>query len=245
MLKKGLLYFAALAFIGLVACGKQQGSLEATVTPAMEITATPVAEATPTEVPKDLPGVSSLTDEEIRYFNEEYFTPESELPGRWVRNNLLYGEFLTPAEADLEAMFYNESMEGELSVEELSYLEEQGAMMEVDLSKLSSEYINELLQMYLGISLEESEKKGLDKFIYYAEQNAYYMVHSDAMACFILVEEGYRNEDGTITLLYRRATEPVIGLSQQALEKLPWYQVVLKETESGYQFLSNQAVVDK
>ena len=34
----------------------------------------------------------------------------------------------------------------------------------------------EMMQTYLGISLEESEKKGLERFFYYADEDAYYLV---------------------------------------------------------------------
>ena len=33
-------------------------------------------------------------------------------------------------------------------------------------------------------------------------------------------------------------------MTEQEINALPKYQVVLKETEHGYQFLSNQAVTD-
>lgn len=183
---------------------------------------------------------TSLTETELSFFNEEFFTTETEYPGRWVRNHILYQEFLNPAQVDLEIMLYGECGEDELSEEEIAALKAQGAMVELDIFKFPASYIEELLQNYLGISFEESEKNGLDKFFYYEEEDAYYLVHSDALCCFVQVEEGHWNEDGTITLIYRKAEEPINGLLKEQVKALSRYQVILKQTEQGYQVLSNQ-----
>lgn len=191
----------------------------------------------------DTVSVGPLSEEEIRFFNEEFFAPETNYPGRWVRNNILYSEFSTPSQVDIEAMFYVENGAEDISKEEHAYLKEQGAM-DLDTSKFETSYINELMQTYLGISLEESEKKGLERFFYYAEKDAYYLVHSDAMVVFVQVEEGRKNEDGTITLVYRKSLESMQSLSGEQIQELPLYQVKLMKTETGYQFLSNQAKME-
>lgn len=187
---------------------------------------------------KNNDSAGALTEEEISFFNENFFTTETEYPGTWVRNNILYTEFTKPAQVDVAAMIYNEAGET-VSEEEKEYLRTQVEEL-LDTSKFTTAYIDELLQTYLGISLKESEKNGLDSVIYYEKEDAYYLVRSDALAVFVQVEEGFKNEDGTITLQYIKTEEPVQNLTENQKKELPRYQVVLKETENGYQFLSNQ-----
>lgn len=237
MLKKSILLFLMVVYLtSVVACGQKTGKQNEPLTPTVTFA--------PTETPKPTQSAGPLTEEEIQFFNDKFFVAETEYPGRWVRNNILYYEFSSPVQIDIEAMLYDENgVEEELSAEEVAYLEEQAGEL-FDTSKFTKDYIDELLQTYLGISLEESEKKGLEKFIYYEKTDAYYLVRSDAMAVFVRVEAGVRNEDGTIALEYLRAAQPFSRLEQEELENLPKYQVVLKETESGYQFLSNQPVTE-
>lgn len=245
MLKKVRIYLMAMLLLCLAAC--RQESKEntvspdstGTVTPTLEVTATPM----PTAEPEATPTIGPLTEEEIKFFNEKFFTAETEYPGRWVRNNILYAEFTNPAQVDLEAMFYDEGSVEEISKEERDYLREQ-LDEPLDTSKFTAAYVNEMMQTYLGISLEESGKNGLDRFFFNAEYDAYYLMHSDAMCVCVQVESGERNEDGTITLVYRKAYQPFTHLTEKEIEVLPQYQVVLKETENGYQFLSNQAVTE-
>lgn len=232
MKKAMILFLMAVSLTGVVACGqktvKQNDSL------------TPTTTAAPTQAPEPVRPAGPLTEEEIQFFNEKFFVTETEYPGRWVRNNILFSEFSLPAQIDIEAMLYDEhGVDEALSKDEVAYLEEQVGEL-FDTSKFTKAYINELLQTYLGISFEESEKQGLEKFIYYEKTDAYYLVRSDALGVFIQVETGVRNEDGTITLEYLRATQPFSNLTQEELDNLSKYQMVLKETENGYRFLSNQ-----
>lgn len=235
MVKKSLFGLAMVAMLSLTACGQEQKQVEEMGTPAVE------ANNTVEEVPAA--SAAELTAEEIRFFNEEFFTSETEYPGRWVRNNILYTEFENPAQVDIEAMLYVEDSEGKISAEERAYLKEQGAM-DLDTSKFTTSDINEMMQTYLGISLEESEKKGLERFFYYANEDAYYLVRSDALVVFVQVENGMKNEDGTVTLMYRKSEESLEGMMKAEIEKLPQYQMVLKKTADGYQFLSNQIVTE-
>lgn len=238
-----------LLLVALTACGQKSGNINSSATPAPTAEAkaksVPTVEptASPTEEPEAVPVVGDLTEEEIKFFNEEFFTTETEYPGSWVRNNILYTEFSSPAQVDIEAMLYDEYSTEEISKEERAYLREQ-LEERLDTSKFTAAYINELMQTYLGISLEESKKNGLDRFFYNAGYDAYYLVHSDSMCVCVQVESGVRNEDGTIALVYRKAYQLFSHMTEQEINALPRYQVVLKETENGYQFLSNQAVTE-
>ena len=240
MTKKGVIYLAVVLLLFCSACGKTSDNAPTpTPEPMVKATATPAptAEPTVTLVATSAPTASILTEDEIKFFNENFFSTETKYPGRWLRNNILHREFETPAQVDIRAMLYDEPTE-ELSNAESEYLKTQ--MEEVfDTSRFTTAYINELLQTYLGISLEESEKKGLDSLFYYAEEDAYYLVRSDAMCVFVHVESGVHNEDGTIALVYMKSNQPFTNMNASEIEALPQYQVVLKEVEKGYQFVSN------
>ncbi len=236
-MKRYKIYLTALFLMTLTACGQKQENVPVTPTPV------PTSTVAPTKEPEVTPAIGPLTEEEIKFFNEQFFTMETEYPGRWVRNNILYTEFLSPEQVDLEAMFYDEGSIEEISKEERAYLREQ-LDEALDTSKFTTAYINELMQNYLGISLEESEKNGLDRFFYNAEYDAYYLMHSDALCVCVQVESGERKEDGTVTLVYRKAHQLFTHMTEKEINALPKYQVVLKETENGYQFLSNQAVTE-
>lgn len=242
-MKRYKLYISALLLITLTACGQPKENVPTSPTsvPTNALITTTIPEST--VKPEITPTTGPLTEEEIKFFNEKFFNEEAEYPGRWVRNNILYTEFANPAQVDIEAMFYDEYSTEEISKEERAYLREQ-LDEPLETSKFTAAYVNEMMQTYLGISLEESEKNGLDRFFYNAEYDAYYLMHSDAMCVCVQVESGERKENGTITLVYRKAYQLFTHMTEQEINALPQYQVVLKETEKGYQFLSNQAVTE-
>lgn len=193
-MKRYTICITALLLLTLAACGPKQENVATMPSPEATVTTAPI-EALDSAM---LAGV--LTEDEVKFFNEKFFTTETEYPGRWVRNNILHTEFTTSR-------------------------------------------LNEYMQRYLGISLEESEKNGLDTFYYNPEYDAYYLMRSDAMGTFVQVKSGERKEDGTVVLVYLRSGQPFAHLKEKELEALPQYQVVLKETETGYQFVSNQLIV--
>ena len=121
MIKKGLFYVMVAFFVCLAACGQIPDNVTPTATPAPTVEPT----AVPTEVPEVTPAPGDLTEEEIKFFNEQFFTTETEYPGRWVRNNILYTEFSNPAQVDIEAMLYDENSSEEISKEERDYIREQ------------------------------------------------------------------------------------------------------------------------
>ena len=231
-MKKIMMFFIVMALFCVTACGQGQSAAP-----------TPTTAPTATIAPQQSQGNGQLTAEELSFFEEKFFTTETEYPGRWIRNNILYTEFTEPAKADLEAMLYNESGVEDISEEEYAFLKAQMGEL-FDVSKFTTAYINEMLQTYLGITLEESEKIGLDKLIYNAEYDAYYLVCSDALGVFVKLEEGYESESGVVTLIYRRSTEPLSNLTEAQIQELPRYLTALLKTENGYQYLLNQAIVE-
>ena len=83
------------------------------------------------------------------------------------------------------------------------------------------------LQEYLGVALDETNKKNLDQFIYLEEYDAYYLLHGDTNFQRCTVTSLEQNEDGTIALTYE----------QESGEK---GIVTLKGSKGSYQSVSNK-----
>lgn len=229
-MKKVILCIAAMALLAFAACNQEE-----------------VTEQAPSPTPEMAEQSSKaavLTAEEIKFFNEEFFATEVAFPGDWIRNTILSHEFSEPAQVNIEAMFYNEKGVGqELTAEEKEFLKSQGAP-EGDIKKFTRGYMDDLLNYYIGMPLEATAKIGLDKFYYNEAQDAYYLVHSDAMDVFVKVEEGWCSESGALSLFYRHSNEPMENLTEEQIAELPRYMVVLLATDTGYQFLANQKLAE-
>lgn len=117
--------------------------------------------------------------------DENYF-PET------VGNGCLRSVYNSPKDVDLYELFYDGfefeienpdfylfSEEVVVKDEDIAFLEEQGAPMDLKILKLPGERIEEYLQKYMGLTLEETNKVGLEKFYYNEDTDTYYLVHED------------------------------------------------------------------
>ena len=163
---------------------------------------------------------------DIEWFNTEFFNVGS---GVCMTNMLLSSYYDTAADIDLYELFYNGMDEQETITDE-----ERAALVEicqwateVGVSKVSAARMDAFLQEYLGVTLDETNKKNLDQFIYLEEYDAYYLLHGDTnfQRCTVTLLE--QNEDGTIALTYE----------QESGEK---GIVTLKGSKGSYQFVSNK-----
>lgn len=71
------------------------------------------------------------------------------------------------------------------------------------IARAPREAMNDILQKYYGITLEESQKVGLDTFVYWEETDAYYHNHSDTALTSVTLLSGYHTEDGCVHLIYQ------------------------------------------
>ncbi len=193
----------------------------------------------PPPLPPDLAGEvtpftgrTALSVEEIRWFNEEYFTEDPLDP----KLQLLIYYFDRPEEISFYS--FDNGIAGADAIataeEEALVAAQTQVSSEEDLVciKLTAADFNRVLEQYLGLSLEETEKIDLDAFTYLAEYDAYY--------CYALVntypanatiEAGERDKEGNIWLYY--SWDAGLGLNEFRVVRL-W-----ERAPGEYLFLSN------
>lgn len=184
---------------------------------------------------------TQLTEEELQYFTSLFANPEV---GRAFPTMLLSSEYDTPENIHLGWLFRegipNEdgSWGCDVSEEELEALrnvlteEEYDAFLMYDVCKTPRSAMNELLMQWLGLSLEDTKRLGLEFLVYLEEFDAYYSVASDTNMVIPEFSSGVRREDGTIELCYRARWSN--GVDTHIL--------VLRSVGESYQFVSNLPV---
>lgn len=213
---------------------------------------TPESTESPTpSLPEGIP----LTEEEIAWFNEHFFTDEwaewdelgpDESTKRMlyvnVRNQFLFQEYDSPEEIDLAVLFFQGFSLSEYPTDEekidvhemlgMTWDPEPGCSIE--LFRVPKEKMETLFLEHTGLTIAETKQVGMDRDdYYYLEQtDAYYHSHGDfAYDCFI-VSEGVKLDDGTVVLRYYRPRSevPAEGI------------VTLIPHEDTYWFVSNQHI---
>lgn len=153
-----------------------------------------------------------------------------------IASHFLTDVYTIPEDINLYELFYcgsyiigTNSMASEEEKQLLldRYLDE----IYTDVFRIKTWEMNEVLQKYMGITLEETNKIGLDKMYYLEEYDAYYMMHADTNWFFANFEAGKINDDGTITLQYYR--------DNYYDGTTPTYWVTLKEVDGKYYIISN------
>ncbi len=173
----------------------------------------------------------SLTGEELRYFNEEFFNGD----GFNLRNQFLSSLYKNPKEIDLFELFYNgdgiadDTQEwGTLSFEALdSVLGLEDAPCPATL--LTQSQMDAILSESTGLLLEETNQENLSLFQYDESNQIYYYVHGDTnYRSFVYLSAGTREGD-QISLYY---LDEFYGDG--------WKCVTLQDMGDGsYQFRSN------
>ena len=175
--------------------------------------------------------VNLIDQEKVEWFEISYFN----VSDNRIVNMFLNSEYETPAEINLNRLFYNGTYSVDAqnaSQEELSLLETRySAMTDLDTSKIMTEDINEILQKYMGITLEETNKQGIEYLHYLEEYDAYYTCVGDTEYTKYDILHGWMNDDGTITLQYMH--------DQNLSYDKTVYRVTLKEENGNYYFISN------
>lgn len=175
-----------------------------------------------------------LTNQEIAWFNKSFFNnPELE-----IVNYFLASEYLDIRDISFTQLFYDlpEIPESEMTNEEVQSVREYEAINGGghigDLYKVPVVYMEDVLKKYTNLTLDETNKVGLEKWLYLSEYEAYYSTKSDIGYMEIEVTSGYKGEDGCIHLIYCNG----IGLT---------YEVVLQPHAEGYYFVSNIMIPKK
>lgn len=175
-------------------------------------------------------GWVALTNEELDWFNQEFFNN----PDEPIVNYFLDSEFLDVKDVDLYRLFYDlPRTEAEsLTEQELLLLENAGVDMALDIQKVPVEYMDEVLEKYANISFEETNESKPDYFVYLEEYDAYYMSHGDCHVATRLMISGRKNENGIVCLKYE-------GYD------FSYYEVTLMPHGNGYYFVSNMVIEEK
>ena len=143
-----------------------------------------------------------------------------------IPNYCLTSLYTCPEDVDLEMLFYN-GFGIEVTEEDRSFLESQGAWMDLDIIKIPGKKMEEVLEQFFDLTLEETHQVGINNFYYNEDTDMYYLMHNDANGIFIEIEEEYTDEDGRNKVVYRRQ-----GESDR-------YLATLVYRENRYIFLSN------
>ena len=177
------------------------------------------AKESPTPQPE---GLRSLTGEELRWFNEEYFNrnPDPAISYTYsIRNQFANGPFNTyekPEDIDLFQLFY---CDGDV------YNDPENDVCPS--YQITETQINAILTQYTGLTLEETNKVGLENFVY--QNGAYCWSHGDT------------NYPGNIEFLYGTREGDRIQLYHHGWNSgSQWYCATMEEQEDGsYHFRSN------
>jgi hypothetical protein len=148
-----------------------------------------------------------------------------------LRNNIVNDTFDTPQGVNLYQMFYNgtgSDDDSPLTEKELSLLGISEAMTDVD--RMTEANMNSELQKNLGVTLAQTDGRGLPLFTYAADAKIYYHMHGDTNYCPVKVLSGCRHSDEP-DMVYLTCTSGPYS-SQKTIE--------LKKTADGYVFVSSR-----
>ena len=199
-------------------------------------TASPAPEPSPSaSSQRDDLSLRSLTAEELRWFNEEFFNSSgADQTGVMdyaynIRNQFanpinLYDR---PEDIDLYELFY---LEGEAVPDDELSIVWDGSREDIPCGayKLTAEAINSILKWYTGLTLSEANKDSLT-YTYSQEHNAYYWMHGDT------------NYPGDLEFLVGTRSGDTVKLYHSSDGNGNGYCVTLTDKGDGqYWFVSNQ-----
>ncbi|MBQ8830911.1 MAG: hypothetical protein IJ017_04885 [Oscillospiraceae bacterium] len=159
------------------------------IAPEADVSDNTTADNTPHE---DTP----LTSDEIAWFNEQFFNAGDHM----FPNLFLLSLYDSPEDINLSEIFYN--CIAQLTDEEAAQLAALDFFLEIDEAKVTTEYINEILLQYTGLTLEETNKVGLEYWTYLPDYDAYYHAHGDTNLGVFTIISGLCASDGTVRLRY-------------------------------------------
>lgn len=172
----------------------------------------------------------SLTGEELRYFNEDFFNGDY----MNIRNQFLSSHYENPKDIDLFSLFYNGDGSDCTQTPEGIDPQELSAALDLDNTDcptvmLTTAQMDEVLSRYTGLTLEETNQVNLSHFRYDKTYDLYCHTHGDTnYRGWVQLSAGTR-EDDQISLYYQ---DDFMGDG--------WKCVTLQDMGDGsYQFRSN------
>ena len=182
-----------------------------------------------------LVGMTELQNDTLEWFNTKYFNNDENR----ITNAFLTSTYQDAKNIDLNHLFYAGAdtygggavteEEKQLLAQKDSYAQE--SVYDLDVSKTTKQEMEAVLERYLGMSLEETNKFNLNKFYYLEEYDAYYQIAGDTVTSKYYVTKGWKeDETGNIILQYYDA----LNGSPEEL-----YMLTLRQVNGNYQFVSN------
>lgn len=173
--------------------------------------------------------IAPLTDDELSYFNgDEFFNGEY----MNIRNQFLSSIYESPEKVDMFQLFYCGSgiEEFPAEAERAAVVAYNGWDMEPDCActKVSRSNMDAMLSKYIGLTLSDTEKIGLENLSYLEEYDAYYYYHGDTNYRAKITFSGGEREGDIIRLFY---DDVFLSDGKKVL--------TLQEKDSSYLFVSN------
>ncbi len=173
-----------------------------------------------------------LDEDELAYFNGNLFFNGEVFN---IRNQFLSSVYDKPEDINLFYSTIDSYVDEKITDTEIQAVMEQ---LEIEGSpddlpcicnKISASTMDKVLKEYMGIGFEDTNKVGLENFVYLLKYDAYYHIHGDSnYENVINFSKGER--DGNIVRLYYKDTFYNDG------EKV----LTLKIEDGNYKFVSNQ-----
>lgn len=220
-----------------------------TESPAESVTTAPVTQTTepasqapttepvtlPTDVPISVPTepagewlTGNIYSELKAYFYQKS-SESGEVPVNYF-NRILWADFETPEDVELWSLFFDQDVDEnqDLTKAERAFLEGREKEYVV---RISSQKMDAVLQQCVGLTLEQTNKNGLEQLRYFEETDCYYIpleiVQKDR-PCDVNFRRGWVLEDGKYLLEY------------EILDANDWFKhITLEKTEEGIRVLSN------
>lgn len=165
----------------------------------------PTQASAPTLPPEPtLPEGRELTSQELKELQDLFMYDLKNPENNWY-NYALKSVYETPAQLDLLAYFYSAPWAyiGQ-STEDEAFLREHGIDSAASfVHEYPVRMMNEILNLYFGITLGATDKVGLDQMIYHPETNAYYHCHGDMSMAHPKFKKGVQTPDGNIVIYYK------------------------------------------
>lgn len=177
--------------------------------------------------------MKTLTEEELAYFNgTEFFNCYENRS-----NQFLSSLYDSPEKIDLYELLYCTTGDVELTTdaEIAAIYKKTGRDTDEELpcacEKMTTAKIDAFLQRYIGLTLAETEKIGLEHFIYLEEYDAYYHIHGDTNFRSVVTFHQGEQQGDLIRLYYK---DDFLNEGEKV--------VTLRQQDEGYYFIANQKV---
>lgn len=246
-MKKFLSMICCVACVFLLSACEQVSqpaeTTESIVTTTQATIATSIPITNPTTIPTEPTVTESLfpepgtplSEEEKSTFTEMFTQEGSTLYGARVNyyNRLLSCIFEAPEQVDYTVLFFDQDADEawELTDAEIAFLTESKCDLKTGrVVRVSSQKMDEVLQKHLGLTLEKTDKIGMENMVYFPETDCYYYVKYSFGELDVYFQKGTWLEDGNVEIIHNRNGNCII---------------TLKRTDSGYIVLSNLRVEEK